>query len=89
MTEIPHQGSDTPARSLDPRRWLWVGGGVVGGLVLLYLLLLLLAGGGIPKGTTVDGVDIGGLDEAAAVSRPRVLLRAVRGMADLMSAPWV
>jgi hypothetical protein len=25
----------------------------------------------------------------AVVSRPRVLLRAVRRMADLMSAPWV
>jgi vancomycin resistance protein YoaR len=51
------------------RRQLVVGAAVVGGLAVAYGVLLLAAGSGVPRGTTVAGVDIGGLSPAAATAR--------------------
>jgi vancomycin resistance protein YoaR len=68
--------------TVDRRRLLWMGAGVLGGLLVVYLLLLLLSGGGaVPKGTRVLGVDIGGLEEQAAVDRLDTAL------ADRVKAP--
>jgi vancomycin resistance protein YoaR len=48
------------------RRALIVAGAAAGVLVLLYGLDLLFSGGSMPRGTTVAGVDIGGLSRADA-----------------------
>ena len=57
-----------PARRA-PSRGLLVAGAVVGGLLLVWLALFLAAGSGVPRGTTVDGVRIGGLSQAAAEAK--------------------
>jgi vancomycin resistance protein YoaR len=66
--------------SLDRRRALLVAGAAVA-LVVLYLLVGLLFGRTVARGTTVAGVDIGGLgrDEAQAT--------LVHELADRASAP--
>lgn len=51
------------------RRSLLVAAGVVGLLVLLYGLDLALGSGDVPRGVTVAGVKVGGLDRAHAEQR--------------------
>ncbi len=49
-------------------RGLLVGGIAVGALAAVYLGLVATTGDGLPRGTTVLGVDVGGQSEAQAVS---------------------
>jgi vancomycin resistance protein YoaR len=57
-----------PSTSRRTRAWALVGGFVLG-LALLYGLLVAFSGTGIPRGTSVLGVDIGGLSTEAAQAR--------------------
>ncbi len=59
-----------PAAPADPtRRRSWIiGAGFVLGALVLYGLLLAASGGDVPKGTSVLGVDIGGMSQAQAVA---------------------
>jgi len=71
----PVMGSLEPEPPVEPaprkglRRGLIVAGAVVGALVVLYGLDLLLSQGALPRGTTVAGVDVGGLSRADAEQR--------------------
>ena len=71
----PVMGSLEPEPPVEPaprkglRRGLIVAGAVVGALVVLYGLNLLLSQGALPRGTTVAGVDVGGLSRADAEQR--------------------
>ncbi|MEV6611647.1 VanW family protein [Kutzneria sp. NPDC051319] len=65
--EPPTEGGPAPRKGL--RRGLIAAGGVVGVLVVLYGLDLLLSSGSLPRGTTVAGVDVGGLSRADAEQR--------------------
>lgn len=58
---------DQPRRSRRPA--LLVGGGLGALLFVAYIALIFIASGRVPGGTTVAGVDIGGLDRAAAEKR--------------------
>lgn len=53
------------------RRALVVAGVVIGALALLYGVDLALASGELPRGITIAGVSVGGLDRAAAEARLR------------------
>ncbi|MFG1641215.1 VanW family protein [Amycolatopsis sp. NPDC049252] len=44
----------------------WIAGGVFGLLVVVYGVDLLASQGSVPRGVTVAGVDVGGMDRAAA-----------------------
>lgn len=55
------------SRLRGSRLWAIVGGFAVG-VLLLYGLLVAMSGSGIPKGTAVLGVDIGGLSTEAATA---------------------
>ncbi|HEY3709459.1 MAG TPA: VanW family protein [Amycolatopsis sp.] len=48
------------------RRAGWVAGGVFGVLLVAYLIDLLTSQGSVPRGVTVAGVDVGGLDRPVA-----------------------
>ncbi|MQA02283.1 MAG: hypothetical protein GEV07_05990 [Streptosporangiales bacterium] len=48
------------------RRSVWIPGAVAGVVVLSYLAAFLYVGGGVPRGTTVRGVDIGGMTPVSA-----------------------
>jgi vancomycin resistance protein YoaR len=50
------------------RRGLLIGGAVVGALAAVYLGLVATTGDGLPRGTTVLGVEVGGQSEAQAVA---------------------
>ena len=50
------------------RRTLAIVGGFVLGALLLYGLLVVVSGNGVPRGTSVLGVDIGGQSETAATA---------------------
>jgi vancomycin resistance protein YoaR len=73
-TRSPAGGLLTPGRRRRRRRWvvvlavavaaLAVAGAALGGLALVER-------GKLPAGTTVDGVDVGGLDRQAAIARIR------------------
>ena len=67
---IPTEPPRIPAPAPPPwQRWaLWGGAGLLA-LLLLYLLAGALWGGRIASGTTVLGVDIGGLSDQAARER--------------------
>jgi vancomycin resistance protein YoaR len=56
------------------RRGALVGAIAFGVLVLLYGADLVLAGGDVPRGTTVAGVEVGGLDRPVAEERLRAAL---------------
>ena len=56
-------------RRLPMRRIALVGAAVIGALALLYGVDLVLASGKVPRGVTVAGVEVGGLDRAAAEQR--------------------
>ncbi|ASU80627.1 vanomycin resistance protein VanB [Actinopolyspora erythraea] len=72
--EVPDQREDSAGslfgRRLPPRRSLLraglAAGITLGVLVLLYIGDLAFSSGQVPRGTTVAGVDVGGLDPAAA-----------------------
>ncbi|SDP75032.1 Vancomycin resistance protein YoaR, contains peptidoglycan-binding and VanW domains [Actinopolyspora xinjiangensis] len=72
--EAPAQGKDAAGsllgRKLPPRRSLLraglAAGITLGVLVLLYIGDLAFSSGQVPRGTTVAGVDVGGLNPAAA-----------------------
>ena len=51
------------------RRALWIAAAAGGLLLVVWLVLYLLAGSGVPRGTTVQGVHIGGLSQAAAAAK--------------------
>jgi vancomycin resistance protein YoaR len=51
-----------------PRRTVAVVGGFVLGALLLYGLLVVVSGNGVPRGTSVLGVDIGGQSQTAATA---------------------
>lgn len=84
MSEFPDPGASSrvsidptsqspttlPASSADPsRRRSWIiGGGFVLGALVLYGLLLMASGGDVPRGTSVLGVDIGGMSQSEAVA---------------------
>jgi vancomycin resistance protein YoaR len=44
----------------------WIAGGALGLLVAIYSVDLLVSQGSVPRGVTVAGVDVGGMDRAAA-----------------------
>ena len=50
------------------RRGLLVGGILLGAVVAVYLALVATTGDGLPRGTTVLGVDVGGQSETEAVA---------------------
>jgi vancomycin resistance protein YoaR len=56
------------ARPASPRRALLVAGAVTGVVVALYLAAYVLVGPGVPRGTTVLGVAIGGQSRAEATA---------------------
>jgi vancomycin resistance protein YoaR len=55
-----------PGQRKGLRRTLIVAGAVVGALGVVYAIDLLLSSGDVPRGVTVAGVDVGGMDKAAA-----------------------
>lgn len=57
--------------SLSRRRLAWIGGGILAGAVVLLGAAYAIAGADVPRGTTVEGVGIGGLDPEAAEDRLR------------------
>ncbi|GAA0591465.1 VanW family protein [Kutzneria viridogrisea] len=59
-------------RRLTLRRGLIVAGAAAGVLVVLYGMDILLSQGAVPRGTTVAGVDIGGLSRADAEQKLRL-----------------
>ena len=71
--EVPGQLQEVRNR-LPGRRGLLVAGIVFGGLLLLYCGDLALASGEVPRGSTVAGVDVGGLDRGTAEQRLRQAL---------------
>ncbi|WP_258175138.1 VanW family protein [Actinopolyspora mortivallis] len=78
MAWAPRNGGDGAASSaggLGNRkvllRTLVTAGFTLGVLVLLYLGDLAFSSGAVPRGTTVAGVDVGGLDRAAAERKLR------------------
>jgi vancomycin resistance protein YoaR len=65
-TDLAEQMPD-PSQPSRPR-WPWAVGAVVGGIAAVYLALVAGTGDGLPRGTTVAGVEVGGMSEAQAVA---------------------
>jgi vancomycin resistance protein YoaR len=65
MTELTaDQGLEPAPPPRSPRthrRWLWIAVAGVAAVAVLYLGAWLFVGGSVPRGTTVLGVDIGGM----------------------------
>ncbi len=60
-------GLEEPAkRPRNLRKAGWIAGGVFGLLVSVYAIDLLASHGSVPRGVTVAGVDVGGMDRTAA-----------------------
>lgn len=55
-----------PPKKRDLRKAGWIAGGVFGLLVVIYGVDLLVSQGSVPRGVTVAGVDVGGMDRDAA-----------------------
>jgi vancomycin resistance protein YoaR len=59
-----------PAVAVEPRPRLrkaaWISGGVLAALLVVYVIDLLTSQGSVPRGVTVAGVDVGGLDRPVA-----------------------
>ncbi|RSN12230.1 VanW family protein [Amycolatopsis roodepoortensis] len=55
-----------PKRRRSYRKAAFIGGGVFGLLVVAYALDVLVSQGSVPRGVTVAGVDVGGMDRTAA-----------------------
>jgi vancomycin resistance protein YoaR len=64
----PESGPPAAAAAKRPnlRKAGWIAGGVFGLLVAIYGIDLLVSQGSVPRGVTVAGVDVGGMDRAAA-----------------------
>ncbi len=75
----------------DRRRGLLVAGVVAAALVAIYLALVAASGDGLPRGTKVLGVDVGGQSEAQAVATLRTVLadRATATMDAVVAADHV
>ncbi|MDT8912161.1 VanW family protein [Amycolatopsis sp. PS_44_ISF1] len=79
---MPGDGTGQPQQPQEPRagrsrrlrRAGWVGGGVLGVLLVAYLIDLLTSQGSVPRGVTVAGVDVGGLDRPVAERELRSLI---------------
>ncbi|MEU7788131.1 VanW family protein [Amycolatopsis sp. NPDC049159] len=73
----------TPPKQRDLRKAGWIAGGVFGFLVVVYGVDLLVSQGSVPRGVTVAGVDVGGMDRAAAEQelRGRIEPRLTRPLA--------
>ncbi|UOX89359.1 VanW family protein [Amycolatopsis sp. FBCC-B4732] len=73
----------TPPKQRDLRKAGWIAGGVFGFLVVVYGIDLLVSQGSVPRGVTVAGVDVGGMDRAAAEQelRGRIEPRLTRPLA--------
>ncbi|WP_290052723.1 VanW family protein [Amycolatopsis solani] len=56
----------TPPKQRNLRKAGWIAGGVFGFLVVVYGVDLLVSQGSVPRGVTVAGVDVGGMDRDAA-----------------------
>ncbi|SFW71576.1 VanW family protein [Amycolatopsis australiensis] len=65
----PGRGPGPAKRSI--RKAGWIAGGVFGLLVAVYGIDLLVSQGSVPRGVTVAGVDVGGMDRDAAEQRLR------------------
>ncbi|GAA1392333.1 VanW family protein [Luteococcus peritonei] len=64
--------SSTPTGEQRRRRWPWIAGGaVVLAAAGVYGTGYAMAGDSLPRGTTVDGVSIGGVDSATATTTLR------------------
>ncbi|SHE57688.1 VanW family protein [Streptoalloteichus hindustanus] len=70
-TEPPPGGETRADRRRQARRAGIVAGAVGGALVLLYGLDLALSQGSVPRGVTVAGVEVGGMEPAAAEQKLR------------------
>ncbi|HEY3466065.1 MAG TPA: VanW family protein [Amycolatopsis sp.] len=55
-----------PPKKRSFRKAGWIAGGVFGLLVVIYGVDLLVSQGSVPRGVTVAGVDVGGMDRDAA-----------------------
>ncbi|QRP48099.1 VanW family protein [Amycolatopsis sp. FDAARGOS 1241] len=66
----PSAGTEPPGAEREPRPGLrkagWITGGVLAVLLVVYLIDLLTSQGSVPRGVTVAGVDVGGLDRPVA-----------------------
>ncbi|WP_432846105.1 VanW family protein [Amycolatopsis sp. CA-161197] len=73
---LPAVGSSDAEPESRPRlrRTLWISGGVLAALLVVYLIDLLTSQGSVPRGTTVAGVDVGGLDRPVAERELRGLI---------------
>ncbi|MBE1501969.1 vancomycin resistance protein YoaR [Amycolatopsis lexingtonensis] len=73
----------TPPKQRNLRKAGWIAGGVFGFLVVAYGVDLLVSQGSVPRGVTVAGVDVGGMDRAAAEQelRGRIEPRLTRPLA--------
>lgn len=77
LVSLPDTIPDT-LTALKGRRPVLAAAGTVGGLLLLWIVAYVAAGHGIARGTTVDGVPIGGMTAARADA---TLTRALSGKA--------
>ncbi|MFI5613820.1 VanW family protein [Amycolatopsis sp. NPDC051903] len=66
----PSAGAEPPGTDGESRPGLrkagWIAGGVLAVLLVVYLIDLLTSQGSVPRGVTVAGVDVGGLDRPVA-----------------------
>ncbi|WP_329056365.1 VanW family protein [Amycolatopsis sp. NBC_01488] len=71
------------AGRIDPRKAGLIAGGALGLLVAIYGIDLLVSQGSVPRGVTVAGVDVGGMDRQAAEQelRGRIEPRLTRPLA--------
>ena len=58
--------ANPPEKNRNLRKAGWIAGGVFGLLVAIYGIDLLISQGSVPRGVTVAGVDVGGMDRNAA-----------------------
>ena len=65
---LPPRGAEPPGGDPSRRRVL-VGAAVAGAALVLYAAAAWAASGGVARDTTVSGVEVGGLDRDAAISR--------------------
>ena len=62
VEDPPTEVIGRPRSRIRLRRTLIVAGATLGALIALYAVDLLLSSGDVPRGVTVAGVDIGGLE---------------------------
>ncbi|MEA5365526.1 VanW family protein [Amycolatopsis sp., V23-08] len=62
----PGTEPEPATKKRDFRKAGWIAGGAFGLLVVVYGVDLMVSQGSVPRGVTVAGVDVGGMDRAAA-----------------------